>query len=321
MRVFVAGATGAIGRQLVPQLVAAGHEVVGTTRSAERGEIVRGLGGTPVVCDALDAEATARAVREASPEVVIHELTGLSGGFNPRDLAGTFTATNRLRTTGTDNLLAAARAAGVRRFIAQSFAGYAWSPGGLGAVDEEEPRDPESPAPFRALTDPMDHLESAVTGADWCTGIALRYGFFYGPGTSIGTEPDGEQIELVRKRRLPIIGAGTGTWSFIHVADAAGATVAALDERVQAGIYNVTDDEPAPVREWLPGLADALGARAPMRVPRWLGRIAGGAATVAMMNDVKGQSNAKARRELDWELRYPSWRQGFRAGLSANGAG
>jgi nucleoside-diphosphate-sugar epimerase len=314
MRVFVAGATGALGRQLVPQLVAAGHEVTGMTRSASKEDLVRSLGAKPVIADALDPDQVARVVAEAEPEAIIHQLTAISADMNPRHLDRAFAHTNRLRTEGTDHLLAAARALGAKRFLVQSFAGWPFARIGGPVKTEEDPLDESPPKQARETIAAIRYLERAVSAADWIEGIALRYGGFYGPGTSISREPGAAQAEMVRKRRFPIVGGGTGVQSFIQIEDAAAATVAALD-RGHRGIYNVTDDEPAPVSEWLPVLADALGAKPPRRVPRWLGRLVAGEVGVVMMTEVRGAANVKAKRELGWELRYPSWRLGFREGL------
>jgi nucleoside-diphosphate-sugar epimerase len=316
MKVFVAGATGALGRRLVPRLVEAGHEVIGMTRSRAGVERVRALGAREVLADALDGEAVGRAVCAERPEVIIHQLTALSGSLDVRRFERTFAPTNRLRTEGTDHLLAAARAAGVARFIAQSYAGWTYASTGGTVKDETAPLDPDPPAWMGATLRAIRHLEDAVTGADWTEGLVLRYGGFYGPGTSIAREPDGEQVAAIRKRRFPIIGEGTGTWSFVHIDDAAAATVAAV-ERGAPGIYNIVDDEPAPVSEWLPLLARAVGAKSPLHVPRWLGRLLAGPAVTALMTEVRGASNRKARRALDWEPRWASWRDGFVHGLGA----
>jgi nucleoside-diphosphate-sugar epimerase len=308
MKVFVAGATGALGRQLVPRLVTNGHEVVGMTSKPERQELVRSLGARPVVADALDPDAVAQVVARSEPEVIVHQLTALSGSLDMRHVERDFALTNRLRTEGTDHLLAAGRAVGARRFVAQSFAGWPFARTGGPVKTEEDPLDPAPAADLRTTLDAIRHLEEAVTGATWTEGVVLRYGGFYGPGTSFSSE--GEHVELIRKRRLPIVGAGTGVWSFVHVEDAATATVEAV-EHGRRGVYNVVDDEPAPVREWLPAAAADAGARRPLRLPRWLGRLAAGEAAVVMMNEVRGASNAKAKRELGWQPRYRSWRQGF----------
>jgi 2-alkyl-3-oxoalkanoate reductase len=314
MKVFVAGATGALGRQLVPQLVAAGHEVTGMTRSVSKQDLDRSLGARPAVADALNPDQVASAVAEAEPEVIVHELTAIPGIRNPRRFGSAFAQTNRLRTEGTDHLLAAARAVGARRFLVQSFAGWPFARIGGPVKSEEDPLDEAPPKQVRETLAAIRYLERAVTGADWIEGIALRYGGFYGPGTSISLEPGADQLEMVRKRRLPIVGEGTGIQSFIQIEDAAAATVAAV-ERGQPGVYNIVDDEPAPAAEWVPALAEAVGAKPPRRLPRWLIRLVAGEATVVMMTEVRGASNAKAKRELGWELRYPSWRQGFREGL------
>jgi nucleoside-diphosphate-sugar epimerase len=314
MKVFVAGATGALGKQLVPQLVAGGHEVVGMTRSASKQDLVRSLGARPAVADALDPDAVARAVAEAGPAVIVHQLTALSGGLDLRNPERTFALTNRLRTEGTDHLLAAGRAVEVRRFVAQSFAGWPSTRSGGTVTSEDDPLDPSPPDALRSTHDAIRHLEEAVTGAVWTEGVVLRYGGFYGPGTSFGLRPEGELVEMIRRRKLPVVGGGGGVWSFIHIEDAATATVTAV-EHGGRGIYNVVDDEPAPVSEWLPAAASALGAKRPMRLPRWLGRLVAGEAATVMMTEVRGASNEKAKRELGWRPRYPSWRQGFASGL------
>ena len=308
MRVFVAGATGAIGQQLVPRLVAAGHEVVGMTRSESKCALLRQLGAEPVVADALDPDQVAEAVARARPEVIVHQLTAI-GALDLRHFDRDFALTNRLRTEGTDYLLSAGQAVGVRRFVAQSnCATYART--GAAVKSEDDPFDSSPAREMRASLAALRHLEQAVLGARWTQGIVLRYGWFYGPGTSLA--PNGEQFELVRRRRFPLVGNGGGVWSFIHVADAAEATVAAI-ERGQRGVYNVVDDDPAPVAEWLPALAQTLGAKQPMRVPRFIGRLFAGQAGVVMMTELRGASNAKAKRELGWRPAHPSWRQGFAA--------
>ena len=312
MKVLLAGATGALGRQLVPRLVAAGHEVAGMTRSESRRQAVLDLGATPVVADALDRDQIARAVADVEPEAILHELTALTGALGRRNIDRSFVETNRLRTEGTDNLLAAGRAAGVRRFVAQSFAGWPFARTGGPVKTEDDPLDTDPLPSMRQTLAAIRHLEDAVTGADWTDGIVLRYGGFYGPGTSLALD-GGEHLELIRKRRLPIVGDGGGLWSFIHVEDAAEATVAAL-ERGQPGIYNVVDDDPRPVREWLPTVAEAVGAKPPRRVPLWLGRLAAGEAAGLMMTEARGASNAKAKRELGWQPRYPSIRDGLAGG-------
>ncbi|HET9010776.1 MAG TPA: NAD(P)-dependent oxidoreductase [Gemmatimonadaceae bacterium] len=312
MKVFVAGATGALGKQLVPRLVAGGHEVVGMTRTPLKLKLVRELGATGVVADALDPGAVARAVGEAEPDVIVHQLTALSGSLDLRHFDRDFAPTNRLRTEGTDNLLAAGRAAGVRRFVAQSYAGWTFSRTGGRVKSEDDPLDPVPVDAMRGILEAIRHLEQAVVGAAWTEGVVLRYGGFYGSGTSL--DAGGDHVEQIRKRRFPVVGDGGGVWSFVHVADAADATVAAV-ERGRRGVYNVVDDDPAPVAEWLPALADAVGAKAPRRVPRWVGRLVAGEAATIMMTEVRGASNAKAKRELGWVLRYPSWRLGIREGL------
>jgi nucleoside-diphosphate-sugar epimerase len=301
MRIFVAGATGAIGAWLVPQLVERGHQVIGTSRKAEKARRLRDQGAEAVVLDVLDREAVRGAVMAARPDAIVHEATALAGLADLKNFDRSFAETNRLRTEGTEALLAAAREAGVGRFVAQSFAGWPYARVG-GPVKTEE--DPLGPAPAPAMRESLTaikQLEQAVVAAG---GAALRYGGLYGSSGDV-------QIELVRKRRFPVVGDGGGVWSFVHLEDAAAATVLAV-ERGATGIYNVVDDEPAPVREWLPALAEAVGAKPPRRVPVWLARLVVGDSGVVMMTESRGASNAKAKRELGWTLRYPSWRQGFR---------
>ena len=319
MKIFVAGATGVLGRALVPLLVARGHEVVGMTRSTSKQDLVRGLGARPVVADALDPDAVAGAVASAEPEVIVHQLTALSGPMSVRearrpDRSLAVTMTNRLRTEATDHLLAAGRAVGARRFVAQSFAAFRFSRTGGPVLTEADPLDPDPPAPPRSAQAAILHLERAVTTIGWGEGLVLRYGGFYGPGTAISVAADAQMAAPIRKRRFPIVGDGGGVWSHVHIEDAAAATAVAV-ERGGPGIYNVVDDDPAPVREWLPVLASALDAKPPRRIPRWLGRLAAGEAATLMMTEARGASNEKAKRELGWQLRYPSWRQGFAQGL------
>jgi 2-alkyl-3-oxoalkanoate reductase len=314
MRIFVAGATGALGRRLVPLLVVDGHAVTAMTRTAGKAAGLRAAGAEPVVADALDRDAVLRAVCAARPEVVVHQATALAGVTNLRKFDKGFAATNRLRTEGTDHLLEAARAAGARRFVAQSFAGWPFARVGGPVKTEDDPLDPDPPAQLRRTLDAIRHLEAAVGGAGDLEGVVCRYGGFYGPGTSAGV--GGYMLDDLRRRRFPIVGAGTGVWSFVHIDDAASATVAAV-EGGGPGIYQVADDDPAPVSDWLPALAAAVGARPPRRLPAWLGRLLGGEHAVVLMNEARGASNAKARRELGWRPAWPSWRQGFRSGLGA----
>jgi nucleoside-diphosphate-sugar epimerase len=319
MKVFVAGASGALGAQLVPQLVAAGHQVVGMTRTASKQDRLRALGARPVVADALDPEAVARVVGEAEPEVIVHQLTALSGKMSIRDArhpdrSSMAKMTNRLRTEATDHLLAAGRAVGARRFVAQSFGAFRYARTGGPVQTEAEPLDPNPPGAMQPVVEALLYLEKAVTTIDWGEGLALRYGGFYGPETGISLAPDAEMADLIRKRRFPIVGDGGGVWSHIHIEDAAAATAIAV-ERGAPGIYYIVDDEPVPVREWLPVLARALDAKPPRRIPRWLGRLAAGEMATLMMTEVRGASNAKAKRELGWQLRYPSWRLGVAKGL------
>ncbi len=311
MQVFVAGATGAIGQRLVPALLANGHEVVAMTRTPSKADGLRRLGAYPVVADGLDADAVTAAVRGAEPEVVVHQMTALTEVSNPRKFDAEFAVTNELRTRGTDLLLEAARAAGARRFVAQSFAGWPYARTGGPIKTEDDPLDPNPPAAMRRTLDAIRHVERAVLGAEGLEGLVLRYGGFYGRGAAMPQM----MVEMIRKRRMPVVGDGAGVWSFVHIDDAAAATVAAV-ERGAPGIYNIVDDEPAPVSEWLPGLAAALGAKPPRHVPAWLGRLAGGEPTVSLMTRIRGASNAKAKRELGWTPRYASWREGFRRGLA-----
>jgi 2-alkyl-3-oxoalkanoate reductase len=302
MRVLLTGASGAIGARLVPQLIDHGHEVIGTFRSAGHAERVRALGAQAIALDLLDAPAVRTAVLEIKPDAIVHQATALADANFSRNLDRTFAQTNRLRTEGTDALLAAADEVGVRRLVAQSFAPYRYARVGGLVKTEDDPLDPAPMAGQRGTNAAMRHLEQVVTDAG---GIALRYGGFYGAASDGLSQP-------VRKRQFPIVGSGRGVFSFIHLDDAAAATVLALDHD-GPDIYNIVDDEPAAVREWLPVLAAALGAKPPRHVPAWLGRLITGEAGVVMMTEARGASNAKAKRELGWTLRYPSWRQGFMA--------
>jgi nucleoside-diphosphate-sugar epimerase len=301
MRVLVVGASGAIGTRLVPQLISQGHEVIGTFRSAGNAERVRALGAEPVALDLFDAGAARQAVLRTRPEAIIHQATALANMRFSRNLDRGFATTNRLRTEGTDALLAAAAEAGVRRFVAQSFAQYRYAREGGPVKTEDDPLDPTPPAVARQTNAAMAHLDQVVTAAG---GIALRYGGFYGAASDA-------LPGAVRKRQFPVVGDGGGVSSWIHLDDAAAATVLAL-EHGRPGLYNITDDEPAPMRDWLPALAAALGARPPRHVPVWLARLIMGKGLV-MITESRGAANAKAKRELGWTLRYPSWRQGFSA--------
>jgi len=309
MKVLVIGATGAVGMPLVSQLVERGHAVVGTSRTQGRAETLRRVGAEPAVLDVLDREAVRRLVFETKPDAIVHEATALADGIDLKRFAETFAPTNRLRTQGTDNLIAAARVAGVERFIAQSYGAWTYAREGGPPVTEDDSPDADPPSELRRTYEAIRHLERAVLGID---GIVLRYGGFYGPGTTL--DRDGAQTEAVRKRQFPLVGNGGGVWSFIHVDDAATATLAAI-ERGRAGIYNVVDDDPAPVREWLPYLAELVGAKQPRRIPPWLAKRFVGEHGVAMMTQTRGSSNAKAKRELGWRPQYASWRDGFRAVL------
>jgi nucleoside-diphosphate-sugar epimerase len=307
MRVFVTGATGALGQHLVPALIAAGHEVTATTRTPGKAGQLREAGAEPAVVDGLDRDAVIAAVQAASPEVIVHEMTALADMRSLRNLDKVFAATNELRTRGTDNLLAAAAQAGTRRVIAQSNTNMT-ARSGAPVQTESDPLD-SRPIPSAAGTvAAVKHVEEAVPRAV-PEGIVLRYGNFYGPGASDFL------VEMLRKRQFPVIGGGAGIWSFIEIADAAAATVAAVG-RGAPGVYNIVDSDPAPVAEWLPYLAEVAGAKPPLRLPVWLGRLLAGNFVVAQMTEARGSSNEKAQKELDWEPQFASWREGFRAWVS-----
>jgi nucleoside-diphosphate-sugar epimerase len=312
MRVFVAGSTGAVGKFLVPHLVQNGHEVVALVRDAQKAKALEVMGAQVALADALNKEELTAAIRRTEPEVIIHQLTALTGVGNFKKLDEEFALTNRFRTEVTDTMLVAARLVGTRRFIAQSFCGWPFAREGGPVKTEEDPLDPNPPASFSKILAAIRYLEDTVRKTTNLQALALRYGFFYGPGTGIAK--DGLIVELVRKRRLPIVGDGAGIWSFIHISDVARATVAAVSHG-DPGIYNVVDDEPAPVSTWLPALAEAVGAKPPYKVPVWLGKLAIGGSGVSMMTKIRGGSNAKTKRELGWQLDYPSWRCGFVEGL------
>jgi nucleoside-diphosphate-sugar epimerase len=307
MHVFLAGASGAIGRPLIARLREAGHTVVGTTRSAAKADALHALGAEPAIVDGLDRDGVLAAVAAARPDAIVHEMTAIESLADLRRPDRAFAATNRLRTEGTDNLLAAARASGVERIVVQSFVGWPFAREGGPVKDEDAPLDPHPPKRLRTMHDAIRHLERATTDAG---GIVLRYGGFYGPGTSVA--PGGEQWEMARTRKAPTVGDGDGVWSFVQIEDAASATVAAL-ERGRAGeIYHVCDDDPARTREWVPVLCAAAGGKPPRHIPRWVARLVG-EHVVAMTCEIRGASNAKAKRELGWEPRWPSWREGFAA--------
>jgi nucleoside-diphosphate-sugar epimerase len=311
MKVFLAGATGVIGRRLLPMLREAGHEVTGMTRSNAKVEWLRTTGADAVVCDVFDAAAVREAVVAAQPEAVIHELTDLPPNIDPRKLEEQAAGNDRIRTEGTRNLVAAAQAAGARRFVAQSIA-FAYAPTGDELKEEDDPLFDDAPWPWSRSVDALHELERTVTQTEGIDGIVLRYGFFYGPGSSYA--PEGYAADQVRKRRLPIVGSGAGVFSFIHVDDAAAATVVAL-ERGRPGIYNVVDDDPAPAKQWVPFYADVLGARKPFRIPKLIARVVAGSYATHLMTELRGASNERAKRELGWTPRYPSWQQGFREAL------
>lgn len=310
MRIFVAGATGAVGRRLVPRLVGGGHTVAGLTRTAAKADAVRNLGAEPVVADALDEGAIRAAVEATHPDVIVHELTDLAGASDLRRFDRTFAGSNRLRTEGTDHLLAAARACGVKRMVAQSFCGWPYARAGGPVKSEDDPLDPNPPREMRGTLEAIRHLERSVARSAAPEGVVLRYGTFYGPDTGLF---DAAMIEQIRRRRVPLIGRGSAYWSLIHIDDAAEATALAVERG--RGIYNVVDDDPAPVREWLALAAAILGAKAPLRVPAWLARLVAGDHLVVMMTESRAGSNAKAKRELSWRPRHPSWREGFAEAL------
>jgi nucleoside-diphosphate-sugar epimerase len=296
-----------MGKQLVPRLVDAGHEVFAMTRSESSKTRASELGAVPLIADALDRAEVEVAVRQAAPEVVMHQLTAI-GNVDTRHFQRSFSATNRLRIEGTDNLLAAARAVGVRRFVAQSNGAFTYARTGGPVKDEQDPLEHSPVRQMGPMIAAIKHLEQSVLGAAWTEGIVLRYGAFYGPGTSLA--PESEQLALIRKRKFPVVGDGGGVWSFVHIADAAEATVAAV-EKGGRGVYNIVDDDPAPVAEWLPEVAAMLGAKKPIRVPRFVGRLAAGQAGVVLMTELRGASNAKAKRELGWHPAHATWRQGL----------
>lgn len=308
MRIFLAGATGVIGRRLLPRLLEAGHDVTAMTRSEDRAGALRDAGAVPVVCDVFDAEGLRAAVERATPEVVVHELTDLPPALDPRKMEQQLAGNDRVRTEGTRNLVAAAVAAGARRMVAQSIA-FAYAPTGTGLKRETDPLWDEASWPWKRSVEALHELEEAVTRTEGIEGLVLRYGFFYGPGSSYG--PGGFWEREVKRRRFPVVASGAGVFSFIHVDDAADATVAAV-ERGAPGIYNVVDDEPAPTREWLPVYADAVGAKRPWRVPRFLARILAGEYAVMLATELRGASNQRAKAELGWQPRHASWREGFK---------
>jgi len=304
MHVYLAGGTGAIGTRLVPQLVERGHAVTATTRDPAKTQMLESLGARAVVVDGLDSAAVGEAVAKAEPDAVVHQLTALSGTLDVRHFDRSFAVTNRLRTEGLDHLLAAAQATGVPHVVAQSYTGWPNIRAGSWVKDEEDPLDPEPPAAQRESLAAIRYLEETVRKVD---GAVLRYGGFYGDASD-------PMLPLVRKRRFPLVGGGPGYMSWVHLEDAAAATVLALEQQAR-GIFNIVDDEPAPASQWLPYLAECIGAKPPMRLPVWVARLAAGEVAVSMLTKTRGSSNERARRELGWELRWPSWRQGFRDGL------
>lgn len=308
MRIFVAGATGAVGRELIPALVSAGHSVVGSTRTAAKFNLIERMGAEPVVADGLDAISMRTAIMSAKPDVIVDQMTDLAAVTDLRHFDRAFARTNELRTRGTDILLPAAREVGAKRLIAQSFCGWTFSRDGGALKNETDELDPDPPAELRRTLEAIRYLERTVTASSEPEGIVLRYGSFYGPDTGMLSSA---MIDQLRRRRVPLIGDGGGWWSFIHTEDAASATVAAIDKGRPGSIYNVVDDQPAQVRDWLPALAELLDAKPPIHLPAWLGRLLAGEHMVLMMTQVRGGSNAKAKRELAWQPAYPIWRDGF----------
>jgi nucleoside-diphosphate-sugar epimerase len=308
MRILVAGATGALGRHLVPRLIAAGHQVIGTTRHPAKVDMIRQLGGEPAVVDGLDEDKVRQVVRSVRPAVIVHEMTDLSGAADLRHFDQVFATSNRLRTTGLDHLLAAARETAVTRIVAQSYCGWPYAREGSAVKSETDLLDPHPPREFRRSLDAIRYLEGQVTRGSDLEGVVLRYGAFYGVDTGLF---DRLFVEKIAKRHTPVIGSGEGWWSFVHIEDAADATTLAVEHGRPGAIYNIVDDEAAQVRDWLPFLARLIGAKPPRYVPAWLGRIVAGQHLVAMMTEVRAGSNAKAKRELRWQPKHPSWRAGF----------
>jgi len=308
MRILIAGATGALGRHLVPRLTVAGHQVVGTTRHPAKIEMIRRLGAEPAIVDGLDGAKVREVVRAAQPEVIVHEMTDLSRAGNLRHFDRAFATSNLLRTVGLDHLLAAVRDSAVKRIVAQTFCGWPYAREGAAVKSEDDALDPHPPRELRRTLDAIRYLEDRVMQAPALDGVRLRYGGFDGAGTG---PFDNQFMDQGATRRVPVIGTGAGWWSFIHIEDAANATALAVERGRPSSIYNIVDDEPAPVRDWLPFIANLLGAKPPRHLPSWLARIAAGQHLVVMMTDVRAGSNAKAKKDLQWELKYPSWRAGF----------
>jgi len=315
MRIFVAGATGALGSRLIPLLLADGHSVVGSTHTAANLSSIRNAGAEAVLADGLDAKAVTAAVLAAKPDVIIHQMTGFGSNSDLRHFDRTFAVTNRLRTEGLDNLLAAAAVARTRRFLAQSFCGWPYARSGDTVKAEEAPLDPTPPRELRRTLEAIRYLEARVLQSPTIAGLVLRYGAFYGPGTGMLDE---KIVEQLRHRRFPLLGAGTGWWSLVHIDDAAAATAIAVG-RGEPGVYNIVDDDPAQVADWLPALAAAAGGKPPHRIPKWLARPLAGSHLVTMMTEIRAGSNAKAKRALGWQPRHPSWRTGFRVALADAG--
>jgi 2-alkyl-3-oxoalkanoate reductase len=315
MKILVAGATGAVGSRLVPLLAAGGHHVVATTRTADKLKRLGAAGAEPVLMNGLDRESVMRAVLSARPDVIVHEMTALASMRSLKRFDDEFALTNRLRTEGTSHLVEAAAESGVRKLVAQSYTGWSNQRQGGRVKTETDPFDTDPPASMTKTLAAIQALEHVVLNTSGLNGIALRYGSLYGPGTNISS--DGDIVEMIRQRKFPLVGGGAGVWSFIHVDDAARATQLAI-ERGAPGAYNIVDDEPAEVSEWLPDLAQAVGAKPPLRLPAWIGRFALGDAGISMMTRVRGSANGKAKRAFGWRLEYASWRDGFRRGLAAD---
>jgi 2-alkyl-3-oxoalkanoate reductase len=314
MRIFLAGSTGAIGRLLLPRLLNSGHHVIATTQSTAKVDGLRATGAEPVVLDALDRNATIPAVVDARPDVVVHQLTALSGRFDLKNFDRTLTRTNRLRKSGTDNLLEGARQSGAKRFIAQSFTGWPNPRSGGRIKSESDGLDPDPLSEMSQTLAAINHLENAVSGATGLQGVVLRYGSFYGPGTSLAA--DGDLTNMIRQHKFPLVGNGAGVWSFLHIDDAVHATHMSVEAKSTQGIYNIVDDEPVEVSTWLPELARMLQAKAPLHIPVWIARFLIGNAGVAMMTTIRGSSNTLAKQKLKWEPKFANWRQGFHYELS-----
>jgi 2-alkyl-3-oxoalkanoate reductase len=312
MRILVVGATGAVGTPLIPALLGRGHDIAGTTRSAAKASALERRGARAVVLDVLDRNEVMRVVRDLRPDVIVHQATAIPASIDMRRFAEAFALTNRLRTEGTGHLVDAGQALNAR-IVAQSFAGWPYAREGGAVKTEDDPLDRNPPPGLRSTLEAIAQLESTVLAAG---GTVLRYGAFYGPGTSLSAT--GSQLDLLKRRQFPIVGRGTGIWSFAHIEDVAAATARAIEQGA-TGIYNIVDDEPAAVAEWLPYAAQLIGAKPPLRIPRWAGRLLVGEHVAVLMNDVRGASNGKAKQQLGWRPKYATWRDGFKTALVASG--